>query len=319
VLWVFVYLVFQRVIALVLLVFRSDGAKEVEILVLRHELEVLRRQVSRPHLRPADRAVLAGLSRRVPRPLWDMFIVRPETLLRWHRRLVARRWSYPHRRPGRPAVSEEIRDLIVRLARENPTWGYRRIKGELGGLGMCVAASTTAAVLRRHGLHPAPRRSPVTWRAFLRAQAAGILACDFFTVETVRLRRLYVLFFIELGSRRVHLSGVTEHPTGRWVAQRARNLVLGERVGGMRFLIRDRDAKFSGSFDQAFTTEGVEVIRTPFRAPNANANAVAERFVRSVRQECLDRILVLGRGHLERILHVYADHYNHHRPHRHWG
>jgi putative transposase len=235
------YLTLCRSIQLLVQLARGDAAKDLEILVLRHQLTVLRRQTARPRLEPADRALLAAISRVLPRSRWSCFFVRPETLLRWHRRLVAGAWTYPHRQTGRPALDEDVRQLIIRLARENPRWGYQRIKGELQHLGVSVSATTIRMTLRRHGLDPAPRRTTTTWRAFLRQQAAGIVACDFFTVDTVWLRRLYVLFFIELGTRRVHLAGVTAHPDGAWVAQQARNLrlVLGERGRRVRFLIRD--------------------------------------------------------------------------------
>jgi len=209
-----------------------------------------------------------------------------------------------------------VQQLIVRLARENPRWGYQRIQGELLRLGVRVSATAVCTTLRRHGLDPAPRRASSTWRAFLRQQAAGIVACDFFTVETVWLRRLYVLFFIELDTRRVHLAGVTANPDGTWVAQQARNLLLTLAEQGRRtcFLLRDRDAKFTRSFDDVFRSEGAEVLVTPVQAPNANA--YAERWIRTVRAECLDWLLIVGRGHLEQVLRVYAAHYNAHRPHR---
>jgi putative transposase len=214
VVWSFVYLALRRVFDLVLLCFRSAQAKEIEILVLRHELAVLRRQHPRPRLQPTDRALLAALSRLLPRARWSVFLARPETLLRWHRRMVARRWTYPTTSNGRPAISDEAQQLVVRLARENPRWGYQRIHGELLRLGYRVSASSIRRILRAHGLDPAPRRAATSWRAFLRQQAAGILACDFFTVDTVFLQRVYVLFVIELGSRRVHLAGVTAHRLG---------------------------------------------------------------------------------------------------------
>jgi putative transposase len=307
VLWSFVYLALRRALELVLLCFRSAEAKEIEILVLRHELAVLRRQHPRPRLQPKDRAVLAALSRLLPRARWPVFLVRPETLLRWHRRMVRRRWTYPRTRTGRPVLPEDIQQLIVRLARENPRWGYQRIHGEILRLGRRVSASSIRRVLRLHGLDPAPRRAPTSWRSFLRQQAAGILACDFFTVDTVFLRRVYALFFIELGSRRVHLAGVTAHPTGWWVAQQARNLaaVLGDQAAAFKFLIRDRDAKFTRLFDDVWRSTGAEVICTPVRAPNANA--VAERWVGTVRRECLDQLLIVSR---------HVEHYNHRRPHR---
>ncbi len=245
-------------------------------------------------------------------------MVRPETLLRWHRELVRRKWTYKRRgRPGRPPVDPEVRDLIIRFGRENPRWGYQRIRGELLKLGIRVSATTVRTILLRHGLDPAPRRAGPTWSEILRSQAAGILACDFFTVETLRLRSLYVLFFIQLSTRQVFVVGVTTHPDSAWVTQQARNLAIEERLSGVRFLLRDRDAKFSGPFDGVFETEGARVIRTPIRAPKANA--FAERFVRTVRRECLDRVLIYGRRHLERVLQAYVAHYVEERPHRGFG
>ena len=208
-------------------------------------------------------------------------------------------------------------ELVVRLARENPRWGYRRITGELAKLGVSVSATSVRTILRRAGLGPAPgRHGGPSWSTFVRAQASGIVACDFLTVDTIGLRRLYVLFFIELESRRVWLGGVTAHPNGPWVTQQARNLFLAVtgRDAPLRFLIRDRDAKFAGPFDAVFASEGVRVIRTPARSPKANA--FAERWVRTVRSECLDWLLILNRRHLERVLRVYVDHYNQARPHR---
>ncbi len=233
-----VYLMLCRTIQLLVLRGRGAAAKDLEILVLRHQLAVLGRQVPRPRLEPADRALLAAISRRLPRSSWSCFLVTPDTLRRWHRRLVAGAWTYPHRRPGRPPLDEHVQQLIVRLARENPRWGYQRIKGELLRLGVLVSATAIQATLRRHGLDPAPRRgSSGTWRAFLRQQAAGIVACDFFTVDTVWLKRLQVLVFIELETRRVQLAGVTANPNGSWVTQQARNLLLtlGERGRQVRF------------------------------------------------------------------------------------
>jgi putative transposase len=197
------YLTLCRFIQLLALLARGDAAKDLEILVLRHQLAVVRRQTSRPKLEPADRALLAAISRVLPRSRWSCFLVKPDTLLRWHRRLVAGAWTYPHRQTGRPSLDDRAQQLIVRLARENPRWGYHRIQGELTRLGVRISATAVRTTLRRHGLDPAPRRAGSTWRAFLRQQAAGIIACDFFTVDTVWLRRLYVLFFIEVGSRRV--------------------------------------------------------------------------------------------------------------------
>jgi transposase InsO family protein len=213
----------------------------------------------------------------------------------------------------------EIRSLVLRLAGENSTWGYRRIHGGLCRLGYRVGASTVWTILNRAGVDPALRRSALTWRQFLRAQAKGILAMDFFTVDTVLLRRLYVLFVIEVATRRVHVLGVTAHPAGEWVAQRARNMLmeLGERGDRFRFLVRDRDTKFTAVFDAVFTAAGIEVIKTPVRAPRANA--CAGRWVGTVRRELLDRMLIFGRRRLQSVLTDYVDHYNSHRPHRSLG
>ena len=219
------YWLFRHLLGLAVLRCRSEAANEVEILVLRHELAVLRRQVARPSCRPADRVFLAALARMLPRDRWGSVFVRPETIRRWHRSLLARRWTYPHRPPGRPATDADLRALIVRLARENPGWGYRRIQGELAGLGVRIAASTVWSILQQSGIEPAPRRSSETWREFLRAQASGIVACDFFTVDTVLFRRLYVLVFIELATRQVYLAGITANPTGEWATQQARNII----------------------------------------------------------------------------------------------
>jgi putative transposase len=227
---------------------RSERAKEIENLVLRHQLQLLERQVARPQLRPADRALLAAFSRMLPRRAWAPFFVTPATLLRWHRELVARRWTYPHRRPGRPETPVGVRELVLRLARENPGWGYRRIQGELVGLGVRIAASTVWTILREAGVEPAPRRLESSWREFLRRQAASIIECDFLTVDTLFLKRFYVLFFIELASRRVRIAGITANPDGAWVTQQARNLVMrldDERVPVI-FLIRDRDSQVHG-------------------------------------------------------------------------
>jgi putative transposase len=310
------YLTVCRSVQLLVLLAHGEAAKDLELLVLRHQITVLRRQLPRPKLEPADRALLAAVSRALPRSRWSCFFVRPETLLRWHRRLIAGAWTYPHRQTGRPPLDQDVQQLIIRMAKENPTWGYQRIRGELLRLGVQVSATAIRTTLRRHRLDPAPRRAATSWQAFLRRQAAGIMACDFFTVDTIWLRRLYVLFFIEHKTRRVHLTGVTANPDGAWVTQQARNLllVLGEQGRRVRFLLHDRDAKFSRSFDDVFRSEGGQVLMTPVRAPKANA--YAERWVRTVRAECLDWLLVLGRAHLEQILRVYAEHYNAHRPHR---
>ena len=229
---------------------RPRRSKELEILALRHELAILRRKAARPKLTHADRALLAALSRLLPRAAWSGFPVKPETLLRWHRQLVARRWTYPHRALGRPRLESSLRTMILRLARENPHWGYRRIVGELKGLGISVSATSVRKVLLEEGLPPAPQRNRSSWRAFLQAQAASVQACDFLTVDTVFLQRIYVLFFISLATRRVEYIACTSNPNGRWTSQQARNLVmqLGDEQP-FRFLIHDHDSKFSHAFD----------------------------------------------------------------------
>ena len=264
------YLTFSQLMQWAVLMARDSAAKDVELLILRHEVAVLRRQVARPRVDWADRALLTGLARLLPGRPWEGLFVRPATLLRWHRDLIRQRWTYPSRR-GRPSVTTEIRNLVLRLAAENSTWGYRRIHGELCRLGYRVGASTVWTILSRARIDPAPTRSALTWRQFLRAQAEGVLAMDFFTVDTVLLRRLYVLFAVEVATRRVHVLGVTAHPAGEWVAQQARNLLmgLGERADRLRFLVRDRDAKFTAAFDAIFAPADVEVLKTPVRAPRA--------------------------------------------------
>jgi putative transposase len=294
----------------------NDLHNDIEIVVLRHQLAVLKRQVGRPRLRRRDRLFMAALSRVLPRPRWSSFLVSPQTLLRWHRELVRRKWTYRRNAVGgRPPIPTDVRELILRMGRENPRWGCMRIRGELSKLGIRVSATAIRTLLRRGRLGPAPRRSGPTWSEFLRNQARGILATDFFTIETVRLRTLYVLFVIELHTRRVHLAGATRHPDSFWVTQQGRNLSfdLAGR-GSFRFLIRDRDAKYASNFDAVFAGDGIQVILTPVRAPRANA--FAERWVRTARAECLDWTLVLGRRHLERILRAYIVHYNARRPHR---
>lgn len=292
----------------------ADRELEIEVVVLRHQVKVLSRKVGRVKLRRIDKAFLAACSRALPKHRWGSFIVAPSTLLRWHRELVRRKWTFKRKRVGRPPIAPELVALICRMGRENPRWGYMRIKGECRKLGIAVAATTVKKVLRAAGLEPAPRRDGPSWSEFLRAQADGILACDFFSIETVFLRTLYVLFFIEVGSRRLHMTLSTRNPSGEFVTQQARNLSMDGELEGVAFLIRDRYSKYTRAFDEVFISEGARVIKTPVRAPKANA--FAERFVRTVRHEVLDLTLVQGRRHLDGILRRYTEHYNAQRPHR---
>jgi putative transposase len=311
------YLIFVRLCGWLVLLGRSSASKDAELLVLRHEVAVLRRANPRPRLDWADRAVLAALIRLLPARLRAHRLVTPGTVLRWHRRLVTRKWAYPNR-AGRPPVGAEIAALIERLATENNGWGYKRIQGELLKLGHRVSASTIRRVLRALKIPPAPERhTDATWRKFLHTQASTILATDFFHVDcAVTLPRLYCPFVMEIGSRCVHILGITANPDGPWPVQQIRNLLmdLGDRAVDFRFLVRDRAGQFTRSFDAVLADAGIEAVKIPPRSPRANA--YAERFVLTARTEVTDRMLIFGQRHLQTILADYEAHYNGRRPHR---
>ena len=311
-----VYLLVRCLLGCLTVLSRAQASKDAELLVLRHENAVLRRQAGRVRYQPGDRLWLAALSRLVPRRRrGEVFPAAPATLLAWHRRLVVRKWDYAsRRRPGRPPAASAIRKLVIRIATENPAWGHRRVQGELVRLGHPVAASAVWQILHDAGIDPAPRRVGPTWREFLAAQAHAIIACDFLVVETVLLKRLYALVFIEHGTRRLHLAGVTAHPAGTWTVQQARNLAmdLSGRLGTLRFLIHDRDPLFTTAFGEMFKAGGLRIITTAPRTPRMNA--ICERVIGTLRRELLDRILILGERHLDLVIREYSTHYNRHRP-----
>jgi putative transposase len=300
---------------------RREASKDAELLVLRHEIAVLRRQIGRVRYQPGDRLWLAALSRLIPRRRWgEVFAVTPATLLAWHRRLVARKWDYAsRRRPGRTSTAAVIRKLVIRIATDNPAWGHRRVQGEMVRLGHPIAASTVWQILHDAGIGPAPRCTGPTWKQFLTAQAHGIIAVDFVHVDTVLLRRLYALIVIEHSTRRVRLAGITASPDGAWTTQAARNLLmdLGRRATAVKFLIRDRAGQFTGSFDAVFTAEGIRIVASPPQAPKANA--ICERMIGTLRRELFGRLLIVNEHHLRRVLTGYLRYYNTARPHRSLG
>jgi transposase InsO family protein len=299
---------------------RRDTAKDAELLVLRHENAVLRRQLKGPvRYEPADRFWLSALSSLIPRRRWsNIFPVTPGTLLAWHRRLIANKWDYSARRgrSGRPPTATALKKLVLRLANENPQWGHRRIQGELARLGHPIAPSTVWEILTAAGLDPAPRRSGPSWREFLTAQAEGILAADFFHIDTALGTRMYAIAFLEHGTRRLHITGVTRHPTGAWATQQARNVAadLGTRMESLRFALRDRDTKYTESFDAIFQSEDMDILISAPRVPRMNAHC--ERVIRTIRHEALDHVLIINQAHARRVLTEFQDHYNRHRPHQ---
>jgi transposase len=313
------YKVTRKLLSVPSVVLRSETAKDAELLVLRHENAILRRQLAGPiRYKPADRFWFAALSGLVDRRRWrEVFPVTPSTLLAWHRRFIARTWDHTARRcTGRPPTRTTIKKLVVRLARDTPRWGHRRIHGELARPGHRIAPSTVWQILHDAGIDPAPRRTSPTWREFLTAQAEGIIAADFLHLDTALGTRLYALTFLEHGTRRLHITGVTAHPTQAWTAQQARNLAadLGTRIESLRFLIRDRDGKYGQTFDTVFHADDLRVITSAPQAPRMNAHC--ERVIGTIRRELLDHILIIGETHARQVLKTYEDHYNRHRPHQ---
>ena len=313
-----VYLLVRRLLGCLVVVARREVSKDAELLVLRHENAVLRRQTGRVRYQPGDRMWLAALSRLIPRRRWgEVFMVTPATLLAWHRRLATRKWDYTsRRRPGRPSTAAAIRKLVIRIATGNPTWGHRRVQGELVKLGHPIASSTVWQILHAARIGPAPRRTGPAWKQFLTTQARGILAVDFVPVDTVLLRRVYALVVIEHGTRRACLAGITANPDGAWTTQAARNFLMdpGQLPTSVKFLIRDRAGQFTGCFDAVFTAAGIRILASPPQAPRANA--ICERMIGTLRREVFDRLLIVNEHHLRRVLTGYLLHYNTARPHR---
>jgi transposase InsO family protein len=308
----------------------AEDDKDLEIMLLRQQLRIVeRKQPCGPHLPRWQKVPLAALAIRLKskspnarqKLAESIILFKPETVIGWHRALVRRKWTFKqHKRTaGRPRTEADIEDLVVQMARDNSRWGYDRIAGELQKLGITLDPTTVKNILERQGIPPAPQRGKSSWRTFLNHYKQQMLACDFLTVETLGLRTVYILFFIELGTRRVHFAGCTAHPDQAWVTQQARQLTwaLQDRppdIKPMRFLIHDRDTKFNRSFNTLFLSEGIEIVLTPFRAPKANA--FAERWIRSLREECFDHLLIINERHLRRVLIEYVSFYNEARPHQ---
>jgi putative transposase len=319
-----VYLTISQLFGWLRLSRRSESWKTAEVLLLRHQLAMLQRQVSaRPKTTWSDRAFIALLLDVIPkrRRAGLRLIVTPETILRWQRDIVRHRWADKsrHKRPGRPRAHRNITASVLRLAKENPDWGYRRIHGELAGLGIQLAPSTVWEILTRAGLPPTPRRVGPTWAQFLHGQAQAIIATDFFTIDLLDGTSAYVLAVIEHATRRIRILGVTAHPDNAWVTQMARNLMmdLDEHVKSIKFLLRDRDTKFTAAFDAVLGDAGIRIMRSPIRAPRANA--IMERWIGGCRRELLDQTLIWNELHLLHVLREYETHHNQHRPHRSLG
>lgn len=314
------YLTMTTTFSLLRLLSISDRAKDIEILVLRHQLTVLQRKVTKPVFTREDRFLLAGLLHRLPMGTLRhlTLLVRPDTILRWHRDLLRRRHAAAsaHRRRGRPRTVRSIRVLVLRLARENSSWGYRRIHGELAALGIKVAASTGLGGPQRPRHRPLSRTEHTAWSDFLRSQADALLACDFFEVRTLTGARLYVLAVIEHATRRIRIPGVTVHPTGQWVTQLGRNLVMDLQDAGSsaKFLIRDQDTKFIAAFDAVLAGARERIIKSGIRMPRMNS--IMERWIQTCRHELLDRTLIWNQSHLLHVLREFETFYNEHRPHR---
>ena len=325
--WFFISLIFSTNLDLITISRQSTFEKDLEILVLRQQISILQRKLNSP-ITPnrVEKLTLSILTVKLKKltnktaiQLKSVIrIFQPETVLRWHRQLVRKKWTYPSKnKGGRPPIDKELEKLILQLAQENPRWGYGKIQGSLIKLCFTVSQSSIRNILDQFGIQPAPvRNGSIGWRKLMTHYKDQILACDFFTVETFWLQTIYVLFFIELGSRRVYIAGITSNPNQIWVTQQSRQLVweLHDQDRPMRFVIHDNDTKFSNAFDSVFESEVIRVINTPFRAPNANA--FTERWIRSAREECLDLILILNATHLRRILIEYIDYYNLSRPHQ---
>jgi putative transposase len=317
----FVFLLIMRLAGWLRLARREETWKTAEILILRHQLAVLqRRQPRRPKLNWADRALLATLLGVIPKARRHgmRLLVTPDTILRWHRDIVRRRWAARSisGKTGRPVTRRNIKAMALRLARENPEWGYRRIHGGTAGLGVKVAASTVWEILKTNGIDPAPRRTGPTWSQFLRSQAEATLACDFFIVDLLDGTQAYVLTVIEHATRRIRILGLTPHPTGEWTVQQARTLLvdLGDQAHQAKFMIRDRGSNFTATFDTVLADAGTRTVLCNVQTPRTNA--ITERWIGGCRRELLDRTLAWNQAHLRRILHEYETHHNQHRPHR---